>query len=205
MFSVLSRAWDKEKIFLSQVILMMTSAQVVETSVTTTDNSPSQGYTYPVDQTTLLHVQQLGRERSGYETSPLSSSHYKGSQDEYRPERLCVSTKFLICSRSYSSPSLAIQRGWVVSRSLDFFYPLFRWDFLSTDVPFCLGTLASSSARRATPHCLVFFFSLNALQGSTLKDSRPAWLPSLTCSPLPTTLEKSGCGSADFSGLKTPC
>ena len=36
--------------------LMMTSAQVVETSVTTTDNSPSQGYNHPDDQTTLLHV-----------------------------------------------------------------------------------------------------------------------------------------------------
>ena len=35
--------------------LMMTSAQVVKTSVTTTDNSPSQGYTHPDDQTTLLH------------------------------------------------------------------------------------------------------------------------------------------------------
>ena len=35
---------------------MMTSAQVVETSVTTTDNSPSQDYTHPDDQTTLLHV-----------------------------------------------------------------------------------------------------------------------------------------------------
>ena len=33
---------------------MMTSAQVVETSVTTTDNSPSQDYTHPDDQTTLL-------------------------------------------------------------------------------------------------------------------------------------------------------
>ena len=32
---------------------MMTSAQVVETSVTTTDNSPSQDYTHPDDQTTL--------------------------------------------------------------------------------------------------------------------------------------------------------
>ena len=32
----------------------MTSAQVVETSVTTTDNSPSQDYTYLDDQTTLL-------------------------------------------------------------------------------------------------------------------------------------------------------
>ena len=33
----------------------MTSAQVVETSVTTTDNSPSQDYTHSDDQTTLLH------------------------------------------------------------------------------------------------------------------------------------------------------
>ena len=33
----------------------MTSAQVVETSVTTTDNSPSQDYTHPDDQTALLH------------------------------------------------------------------------------------------------------------------------------------------------------
>ena len=35
---------------------MMTSAQVVETSVTTTENIPSQDYTHPDDQTTLLHV-----------------------------------------------------------------------------------------------------------------------------------------------------
>ena len=35
---------------------MMTSARVVETSVTTTYNSPSQDYTHPDDQTTLLHV-----------------------------------------------------------------------------------------------------------------------------------------------------
>ena len=35
---------------------MMTSAQVVETLVTTADNSPSQDYTHPDDQTTLLHV-----------------------------------------------------------------------------------------------------------------------------------------------------
>ena len=33
---------------------MMTSAQVVETSVTITDNSPSQDYAHPDDQTTLL-------------------------------------------------------------------------------------------------------------------------------------------------------
>ena len=36
--------------------LMMTSARVVETSVTTIDNSPSQDYTHPDYQTTLLHV-----------------------------------------------------------------------------------------------------------------------------------------------------
>lgn len=34
----------------------MTSAQVVETSVTTTDNIPSQDYTHPDAQTTLLNV-----------------------------------------------------------------------------------------------------------------------------------------------------
>ena len=34
----------------------MTSAHVVETSVTTTDNSPSQDYTHPNDQTTLFHL-----------------------------------------------------------------------------------------------------------------------------------------------------
>ena len=36
---------------------MMTSAQVVETSVTTTDNSHSQGYTNPDNQTTLCYPQ----------------------------------------------------------------------------------------------------------------------------------------------------
>ena len=35
---------------------MMTSAQVVEMSVTTIDNSPSQDQTHPDDQITLLHV-----------------------------------------------------------------------------------------------------------------------------------------------------
>ena len=33
----------------------MTSAQVVETSVTTTDNSPSQDYAHPDDQIALLY------------------------------------------------------------------------------------------------------------------------------------------------------
>ena len=36
--------------------LILTSAQVVETSVTITDNSPSQDYTHPDDQTSLLHL-----------------------------------------------------------------------------------------------------------------------------------------------------
>ena len=35
------------------LILMMTSTQVVETSVTTTDKSPSYDYTNPDDHTTL--------------------------------------------------------------------------------------------------------------------------------------------------------
>ena len=39
--------------------LVMTSAQAVETSVTTTDNSPSQDYTHPDDQTTLLQANLL--------------------------------------------------------------------------------------------------------------------------------------------------
>ena len=34
---------------------MMNSSQIVETSVTTTDNSPSQDYTHLNDKTTLLH------------------------------------------------------------------------------------------------------------------------------------------------------
>ena len=55
-FRLVKSVGQRKKIFLSQVILMMTSAQVFETSVTTTDNSLSQGYTYPVDQTTLLHA-----------------------------------------------------------------------------------------------------------------------------------------------------
>ena len=34
----------------------MTSTQVVKMSLTTTNNSPSQDYTHPDDQTTPLHV-----------------------------------------------------------------------------------------------------------------------------------------------------
>ena len=34
----------------------MTPAQVIETSVITTDSSPSQDYTHLDDETTLLHV-----------------------------------------------------------------------------------------------------------------------------------------------------
>ena len=47
------------------MILLMTSTQVVETSVTTTDNSPSQDYTNPDDQTTLLHIIRLFAVRDG--------------------------------------------------------------------------------------------------------------------------------------------
>ena len=43
------------KILDSLMTLMMTSVQVVEMSVTTTNNSPSQDYTHPDDHTTLLH------------------------------------------------------------------------------------------------------------------------------------------------------
>ena len=45
---------DRAKDLQIHLTLMMTSAQVVETSVTTTDNNPSQDYTHPDDQTTLL-------------------------------------------------------------------------------------------------------------------------------------------------------
>ena len=38
---------------------MMTSAQVVETSVTTTDNSPSQDCTHPDDQTNLQIIYRI--------------------------------------------------------------------------------------------------------------------------------------------------
>ena len=39
-----------------EILNDLTSFQVVETSVTITDNSPCQDYTHPDDQTTLLHV-----------------------------------------------------------------------------------------------------------------------------------------------------
>ena len=47
------------------MILLMTSTQVVETSVTTTDNSPSQDYTNPDDQTTILHIIRLFAVKDG--------------------------------------------------------------------------------------------------------------------------------------------
>ena len=40
---------------------MMTSAEVVDTSVTTTDNNPSQHYTHPNDQTTLLNIKKVAK------------------------------------------------------------------------------------------------------------------------------------------------
>ena len=47
------------------MVLVMTSALVVETSVTTTDYSPSQDYTNPDDQTTILHIIRLFAVRDG--------------------------------------------------------------------------------------------------------------------------------------------
>ena len=41
------------------MVLVMTSALVVKTSVTNTGNSPSQDYTNPNDQTTILHIIRL--------------------------------------------------------------------------------------------------------------------------------------------------
>ena len=55
-FGNLSGSHHQSQVDSDDLTLMMTSAQVVETSVTTTDNSPSQDYTHPDDQTTLLHV-----------------------------------------------------------------------------------------------------------------------------------------------------
>ena len=51
-----SKRWERRHRSTFHLTLMMNSAQVVETSVTITDNSPSQYYTHPDDQTTLLHV-----------------------------------------------------------------------------------------------------------------------------------------------------
>ena len=47
------------------MILLMTSTQVVEMSVTTTDNSPSQDYTNPDEQTTILHIIRLFAVKDG--------------------------------------------------------------------------------------------------------------------------------------------
>ena len=51
---------------------MTTSAQVVETSVTITHNSPSQDYTHLDDQTTLLHV------TSGFKPFTVLIKHCEG-------------------------------------------------------------------------------------------------------------------------------
>ena len=53
---VSSGHWSFDNLSGSHLTLMMTSAQVVEKSVTTTDNSPSQDYTHQGDHTTLSHV-----------------------------------------------------------------------------------------------------------------------------------------------------
>ena len=56
---------------------MMTSAQVVETSVTTTDNSLSQDYTHPDDQITLLHNPSFPRT-----ARPELNGSYKNKQKQ---------------------------------------------------------------------------------------------------------------------------
>ena len=56
---------------------MMTSAQVVETSVTTTDNSLSQDYTHPNDQITLSHDPSFPRT-----ARPELNGSYKNKQKQ---------------------------------------------------------------------------------------------------------------------------
>ena len=56
---------------------MMTSAQVVETSDATTDNSPSQDYTLPDDQTTLL-------ERENPNNIPVAVHYIKFADSQHR-------------------------------------------------------------------------------------------------------------------------
>ena len=58
---------------------MMTSAQVLETSVTTTDNnnSPSQDYTHPEDQTTLLQIKTLQNKNSHDKESGSHPKHVR--------------------------------------------------------------------------------------------------------------------------------
>ena len=55
---------------------MMTSAQVVETSDATTDNSPSQDYTLPNDQTTLLQRENPNNIREEWFSQTHNSSCY---------------------------------------------------------------------------------------------------------------------------------
>ena len=67
---------------------MMTSAQVVETSVTTTDNSPSQDYTHPDDQTTLLQKKTLYIFNALTCNFPLEK-HFPGDFDNKRTALFC--------------------------------------------------------------------------------------------------------------------
>ena len=71
----------------SHLTLMMTSAQVVETSVTTTDNSPSQDYTHLDNQTTLIliishHADTKEQLLSHCVTSSLIISHYTDAKEQ---------------------------------------------------------------------------------------------------------------------------
>ena len=54
MVTDISTTWVSESA--CHFTLIITSAQVVETSVATTENSPFQDYTHPDDQSTLSHV-----------------------------------------------------------------------------------------------------------------------------------------------------
>ena len=73
---------------------MMTSAQVVETSVTTTDNSPSQDYTYLVNQSTLSHS-------APKETGIWTTWHLLKFDLSLLQERnvLCILVRFLLVNR----------------------------------------------------------------------------------------------------------
>ena len=68
---------------------MMTSAQVVETSVSTTDNSPSQDYTHLDDQTTILRVTP-GSNHLLYESISQNKKHFPKTKNTF-PKHITVS------------------------------------------------------------------------------------------------------------------
>ena len=84
--------------------LMMTSTQVVETSVTTTDNSPSQDYTHPDDRTTLLLV------TPGFKPFTVLSS-IRPSPINFRPRSSCLypDSSILISRKHYFKYPVCIE------------------------------------------------------------------------------------------------